>query len=102
MKNRPMLHGEAIAIGMWIEIIISNLCLQYPALKANDLFDIIEFYFGYKKLDSKSKDGILPFLIHDKKNKNNLINFTLLQKNGEPKFDCLISTSVVKHAINFY
>ncbi len=101
-KGKNILHGEAVAIGMWIEIIISNLCLQFPAIKANDLFDIIEFYFGYKKLDQKSKDEILPYLIHDKKNKNNLINFTLLQKNGEPKYDCLISISVIKHAVYFY
>jgi 3-dehydroquinate synthase len=101
-KSKKLLHGEAIAIGMWVEIIISNLCLQYPAIKANDLFDIIEFYFGYKKLDEKAKENILPLLLHDKKNQQNLINFTLLQKSGEPITDCLISSSVIKHAINFY
>ncbi|MFM2049109.1 MAG: 3-dehydroquinate synthase [Bacteroidota bacterium] len=101
-KSKKIMHGEAVAIGMWVEIILSNLCLQYPAIKANDLFDIIEFYFGYKKFDNKTKDEILPFLLHDKKNKNNLINFTLLQKNGVPVIDCLISIAVIKHAIYFY
>jgi 3-dehydroquinate synthase len=101
-KTKKLLHGEAIAVGMWIEIIISNLCLQYSAIKANELFDIIEFYFGYKKLDAKTKNALIPLLQHDKKNKFDLINFTLLQKDGTPKYDCLISSSVIIHAINFY
>jgi 3-dehydroquinate synthetase len=38
----------------------------------------------------------------DKKNKSNNINFTLLNKIGEPLIDQYVSEEVIKKSLNYY
>ena len=79
-------HGEAISIGMITEAKISN---YLGLLSSNDLERIIEHF---KKCGLKIYDGILTDkklikkLTKDKKNFQNIINFSLIDKIGSSIF----------------
>ena len=79
--KKPILHGEAIAMGMIIESKLSNL--------NNDaLTEIIQFLQLQMNLPELPKfDLIYPWLANDKKNKKNKILFSLLTQIGECQHD---------------
>ena len=105
MMNHPkkqLLHGEAVAIGLWMETLLSVIHCGFPIDKANLVFEIIEKWFSYFPLSKTEKENIFPLLFEDKKNKNGKINFTLLQDIGKPKIDCEVTEAVIKKVIHVY
>ncbi len=76
-------HGEAIAIGLFIE---SYLSFQKGFLKKADLQAIINLLLKYKfpkENRSFSFKELRPFLIQDKKNQNKTCRFVLLNSIGQ-------------------
>lgn len=97
-KN-PLLHGEAIALGMLLE---NDLAYRQKILnkknydKANTL---IKLYLKPKKGDFDFRD-LKKYLIQDKKNQDEKINFTLLTKIGKAKFDFAFSLKEIEENLN--
>lgn len=74
-KSKPILHGEALALGMILEIQIS----QIPNYER-----IINFIKTHLNIPNNPKISELKkWLINDKKNTGDKINFTLLKSIGE-------------------
>jgi 3-dehydroquinate synthase len=88
-KKTPLLHGEAIILGMIEELKLSeNRWNTPPALRAMLMaikkiyFPILNFSYRFEKL--------IPFLKQDKKNQTD-IGFSLLEDAGKPKLHINIS-----------
>jgi len=74
-KSKPILHGEALALGMILEIKMS----QIPNYER-----IINFIKTHLNIPNNPKISELKkWLINDKKNTGDKINFTLLKSIGE-------------------
>ena len=80
-KGTPILHGEAIFMGIILESEISSLSV----LEKNDIKNYILSNFSLPYTPSKS--NLLNFLRNDKKNFEEKINFSLLEGIG----DCTIN-----------
>lgn len=84
-KGTPILHGEAIFMGIILETELSNLSNS----KKNEIKNYILSNFGLPYTPSKME--LLKFLKNDKKNKAEKINFSLLNGIGNCTIDNLLT-----------
>lgn len=100
--KEPLLHGEAIAIGMIIEAYLS---LQQNLISINEYIEIktvIENIF--EKVDFNENDiaEIIKLLVHDKKNVSGEVQFVLLDKIGKTAINKTVENSLIVKAFADY
>ncbi|MBL3656546.1 3-dehydroquinate synthase [Fulvivirga sp. 2943] len=101
-NNRAVLHGEAVAAGMICE---SYLSLKRGYINKEELQEIETYILSiFDKLNILEADleGINQYLVQDKKNKENRVMASLLQKVGEANWDISISNTEANEAIIYY
>lgn len=100
-KN-PLLHGEAIAIGMICETYLSYKTnyLPEPVFKeiTNYLFGIFPKYHLQKNIIA----NLVKLMLHDKKNNPGKINFSLLSDIGKCEINKNRSEQLIVESLNFY
>ena len=80
-RGDPILHGEAVLMGIILESDMSNL-------EDSDKLDIKEYILSNFALPHFPPRGdIVRFIMHDKKNKDDKINFSLLDGIGTCSID---------------
>lgn len=100
--NAPILHGEAVAAGMLMELYLSKKHLDFPE---TDFKMIKEFLLTtYTKLSIEEEDlpEIIKNLAFDKKNAKGKINFVLLRRIGAVEIDYQVPDHSIIEAIQFY
>ena len=101
-KKEPLLHGQAIAIGMVCEGFLS---VKKGFLSTEELDEIIEVLFSIfprPSIPVNSFDALLDLMKNDKKNDASEYNFTLLQKIGEGIFNQTCEAEDILAALVFY
>lgn len=101
-SSKPLLHGEAIAMGMIAEGFLSfeKIGLSYEEL--NELSTKLLTVFGKVNLESKDLDSILNLCAQDKKNEGSTQLFTLLPSIGDCSYNNPVTREEIKHAILYY
>ena len=99
----PLLHGEAVVLGMlgalwlsvkqlgWDESILQNMENQLPMLLSEAEIPLSE----------ADIDPILGYLVHDKKNKGEKPQFVLLEALGKPVWDVEVELELVQQSMVF-
>lgn len=98
----PLLHGEAIAIGMVLE---AHLSLQKGDLELADvdlIKDKILMLYGHHPDHIPTIKILMDLMSKDKKNKGGIIKFSLLEKLGKGNFDQEVTIGEIEKAISFY
>jgi 3-dehydroquinate synthase len=98
----PLLHGEAIAVGMLLE---SYLSMKICGLSTNDFETITEGIlktFTKVSINKEDEKIIINLLKHDKKNSHGVVKFVLLEAIGKPKIDCVVSNELILEAFDYY
>ena len=102
-KDNPLLHGEAVALGMgaalWLsvqlchldETVLHNFEGQLPVLLSE----------AETKLDVADIEPVMRYLAHDKKNKNGKEQFVLIEAPGQPKLDVEVAPAKVREALTY-
>lgn len=88
-SKKPLLHGEAIAIGMYYETKLSH---QKNMLSDDDYIEItsvITHFFSDELHYKFTLNDIISFMKNDKKNQYNTIMMSLLTEIGNCQIDCL-------------
>ena len=101
-KNSIIKHGEAVAAGMIMESYIS---MQLGLLNSKDFKEIkgnIIKIYGIIEIKSSAFHNILEFLINDKKNRNNIFYFVLLNGIGNATFNVEVKNPLVLDALEYY
>jgi len=98
----PISHGEAIAIGMVCEIYLSNLLLGLGEREMAEITTLIKNTFPSYVISDDLIKSIPHLLFKDKKRKGDNINFTLLEKVGNPKINQNPQEPAIIDAINYY
>ncbi len=101
-SGKPILHGEAVALGMICETQLSlnkNLINNDEAQKITSA--LIQFYPLYE-ISGFSFDEILSLMKNDKKNANGNINFSLLSAIGTGVYNQLCTDEEIKKSLAFY
>lgn len=96
------LHGEAIAIGMVVESILSQKYCGLQKEAVEDIANAFKYQFGLKPLDRKLFEDYLGLMIHDKKNEHGKISFSLLEKIGNCTWDVYCSKEDILQAFEEY
>ncbi len=99
--ENPLLHGEAIALGMMAEGYLS----QKNGLSEDELQAIVsrlQTLYTLPKISENSIEKLIHLMSADKKNTQLGINFTLLEQIGEATIDNYCTTNEIKEAIAWY
>ncbi len=100
--EKPLLHGEAIAIGMICE---AHIAWQLGLLEAPALDGITEYIVGIYGNQAEYLEDILKtmdLMKHDKKNKGNQILASLPSHIGHYTYDVAIDQALVENAFMYY
>jgi 3-dehydroquinate synthase len=100
-KN-PLLHGEAIAIGMIME---SHISLQKNLISAAEYLEIksvLNHIFEKISFDKNDIIAIQNLLIHDKKNEYGKVQFALLDGIGKIKINEVVDNQMIEKAFVDY
>ncbi|WP_297518384.1 3-dehydroquinate synthase [Flavobacterium sp.] len=100
-SDTPLLHGEAIALGMLMEAFISH---QKGYLSAVDLLGIkttLQPIFDPFPITEEDQHYIREYLIHDKKNEYGQIQFALLEGIGKTKLHETVENELITAAFDF-
>lgn len=98
-KPEPLLHGEAVAIGMLAEARLSNTLGRFPKSELMQVEETIQKYFGYLSLQNENIEAILPFVLQDKKKEGDKLNLSLLNKIGDCRINVDVSQEQIKNAL---
>ncbi|GGH66532.1 3-dehydroquinate synthase [Phaeocystidibacter marisrubri] len=94
----PLLHGEAIAFGMWLELELSVLSGLLDAEIAKAIQSDIASIFGRLALPESEWESVTSWLKYDKKNTNHSVRFVLLENVGKAVIDCSVDPSLIRRA----
>lgn len=100
--DKPLLHGEAIAIGF--------ICEAYLSMKKNGLsqnaFTEIETYilslYSAHELKKNTFPTLIELMKNDKKNRAGGISFSLLSQVGVCSFDIICTEDEIIESLNYY
>jgi 3-dehydroquinate synthase len=98
----PLLHGEAIAIGMILEAYISNKTIGLSDNELKSITDSIIKTFAKVDITLDDQEIIFKLLKHDKKNSHGIVKYVLLEAIGKPKIDCEVDNAIIIEAFKYY
>lgn len=88
LENEPTLsHGEAVAIGIIFETLLSKKKLHLSDEESKRIEKVVSRFFETPLKKSLNKEIVWANMQHDKKNKSGQVNCTLLKKIGEAQVD---------------
>ena len=98
----PLLHGEAIAIGMLLEAYLSTKTCGLSTSDFENITEGILKTFSKVPITIEDQKIIINLLKHDKKNSHGVVKFVLLEAIGTPKIDCVVSNELILEAFKHY
>ena len=99
---QPLLHGEAIAVGMICEAYLSHKSLGLPEGELNDIVHTFRLHFEDYALSPTNFDALLQTMSNDKKNEQGKIGFSLLTKIGECSFGQYLEPEAIIESLQYY
>lgn len=100
--NRPLLHGEAIAIGMICETFLSNRILGLPETALNDVSRFLLSIYDPYLLEPDNYRLYLNLMQNDKKNEAGAINFSLIDRPGSAVVNQTCGEELIVESLNYY
>lgn len=99
--SKPLLHGEAIAIGMILE---SHLSYQMGKINLEEWHSITKHIEERFELPTTlpNLDDLMKYMIQDKKNSAKLVSFSLLNKIGSCTYDVAVSDEMLHTCLEAY
>ncbi|NVN95265.1 MAG: 3-dehydroquinate synthase [Bacteroidetes bacterium] len=100
--ENPLLHGEAVAIGLICETYISVKINGFDENKAVIIYNYIRSLFTPYIINPQNIPALLVIIKQDKKNKNKKLNFTLITEIGKSLIDNDCDEKLIEESILFY
>jgi 3-dehydroquinate synthase len=98
--SKKMLHGEAIAVGMILEALLSLKKGFISQSEFNQIQQYIYSIFDPISLLESDIKAIIPLTLQDKKNSHGKVKFSLLKSIGDCGFDFEISESEMREVLS--
>ncbi|WP_373707607.1 3-dehydroquinate synthase [Kaistella sp.] len=102
LKGKPIMHGEAVALGMICETRISFLQDLISEDTSNAIVSNIQKYYPHLDISEFSVEEIVNLMKNDKKNSAGNINFSLITGIGSSIFNCSVSLENIKTSLLYY
>lgn len=100
--KKSLTHGEAIAVGMVIELYYSSVKFDFPLQYTNDLKSFVNEFYGKVPITADDMTDIIDLMKYDKKNVSGKVNFVLLDTLEHCQLDVQLSTDTILEGLDFY
>lgn len=101
-SKAPLLHGEAIAIGMVCEAHLSYQKGYISEAECGEIKRTILKLYGHHPGHLSQSGHLIDLMVKDKKNRKGEIRFSLLKQIGEACYDEVVSNDAIDRALSFY
>ncbi|MDF1863691.1 MAG: 3-dehydroquinate synthase [Saprospiraceae bacterium] len=101
-SDYPLLHGEAIAIGMICEGWLSHKILNFPLKKVEEIIQFFARFYDAFQLEEKDYSSYIELMKKDKKNENQTINFSLINPIGNAIINQTANQVLIRESLTFY
>ena len=100
-KNRPLLHGYAVAFGLIGELYMSARKAGFPTERLHQTTRFIRENYAQTEFTCNDYPTLLNLMRHDKKNTSGVINFTLLHNIGDIRINQTATDEEIREALDF-
>lgn len=100
-SSRPLLHGEAIALGMICELYLSHCRLGFPSTELHHLETFVQSYLAPFPIACPHYATLLKFVRQDKKKEGKELKIVLLESPGKAKV-CSASEEEILKSLDYY
>ncbi|MDC0231037.1 3-dehydroquinate synthase [Aureispira] len=100
--DQPLLHGEAVALGMVAETYLSYKVLGLPEEELEIISNYIITLFPKYNLKILDRNEVLNLIYQDKKNEQGQVCFTLLEQVGKFKINVNVDDALILEALDYY
>ena len=102
-KGCPVTHGKAVAHGMLVALILSNIKLNLESSEINRYQKFLKEYYGPSLIKCDEINEVIQIMNSDKKNSNyGQPAFTLLKEIGSPEINCIITQKELTESLELY
>lgn len=103
-RHQPLAHGEAVAHGMLVELILSHIVLGFDSKEIQRyVAEILKPQYPRIKVSCDDIPHLISIMAHDKKNAvAGSPDFSLLSSIGNPVIDCVPPLKEVETALEIY
>lgn len=98
-SGQPLAHGYAVAYGMVAEAVLSHKKLGLPSESVREIRETIARLYGNPPETMRNTDLLLAWMKFDKKNRDNRINFSLLEKIGKCRVNVEATEAEIREAM---
>ena len=102
MQNKHLYHGEAVALGMIVELYISSKRWKFDTIDREEIQQYILDNFRIFPIEEKDFPQLIDFMRKDKKNTDSNISFVLISEIGKAHFNQNIDESLILEALKYY
>lgn len=100
-QGSPMAHGHAVAWGLVVDLILSNMLLGLDSATLQKVAIYIKEYFPRPGISCADYPRLIEFMRHDKKNLTaEHINFTLLREPGQISINAEVPPETITAALD--
>jgi 3-dehydroquinate synthase len=100
--RKPLLHGEAVAIGMICESFLSNLRDGLDACTLEEIRVTLHKIFPPYAFSVSDIPALISLMEHDKKNRDGKIGFTLLRGIGAARINQSCDHAEIRASLEYY
>ena len=101
-KQRPILHGHAVAAGIVCEMYLSHKLCEMPVEHLRLVTNFIKEHYPPFIYSCKDYDTLYELMTHDKKNEGGEIFFTLLSNIGNIHINQIVENNLILESLDFY
>lgn len=101
-EEQSLLHGEAIAAGMLVETILSQMKNGLKMQEVDEVFKVILQYFEPIVFEETTVLSLIDQMKFDKKNHLSQINFSLLKEIGQCEHDIFVDETDLLQSFQTY
>ena len=102
IKERPILHGHAVAAGIICEMYLSYKCCELPVESLRSVTNFIKEHYPPFIFNCKDYDALYELMPHVKKNEGGHIMFTLLANIGNIRINQIAEKNLILESLDFY
>jgi 3-dehydroquinate synthase len=101
-SKSPLLHGEALAMGMYCETYLSQKHHSLTETEAEAIYQLLKTIFPLVAIPESAISDLLTFMKQDKKNLGDQVGFALLDNIGACSYNHYLTTEEITQSLHFY
>lgn len=101
-QRTPLLHGEAIFVGMWCETWLSHRFGKLKQADRNQILNILSAYLPEIAWFQQDFEELFYWMKSDKKNTSTLLNFTFLSAIGDSDINVELTQNEVVESLEAF